>query len=90
LIARRSIALVYRPRLRAANKQTYVSGDYQVEGRRVLAPIFEEYGVDLIFNSPTIVDERSHPIRNNQVDLREGVVDLEGRLVDTRRMNTSR
>ena len=52
----------------------YVSGDYQVEQMRELCPVFEEYGVDLVFNSHTIVYERSHPIRNNEIDVDNGVI----------------
>jgi len=52
----------------------YVSGDYQVEQMRVLCPEFERHGVDLVFNSHTIVYERSHPIRDGGIDLQSGVV----------------
>ena len=52
----------------------YVSGDYQVKDMRVLCPVFEEYGVDLVFNSHTIVYERSHPLRDGQVDEKAGVI----------------
>ncbi len=52
----------------------YVSGDYQVEQLRVLCPIFEKYGVDIVFNSHNIVYERSHPLRNNRIDMQNGVV----------------
>ena len=52
----------------------YVSGDYQVEEMRVLCPVFEEHGVDIVFNSHTIVYERSHPLRDGRVDLDTGVV----------------
>lgn len=51
----------------------YVSGDYQVEDLRVLCPVFEEYGVDIVFNSHTIVYERSHPIRDGRVDFESGI-----------------
>jgi hypothetical protein len=52
----------------------YVSGGYQVEDLRQLCPIFEQYGVDLVFNSHTIVYERSHPLRGGKVDFDNGVV----------------
>lgn len=52
----------------------YVSGGYQVEDLRQLCPIFEQYGVDLVFNSHTIVYERSHPLREGKVDYQEGIV----------------
>lgn len=52
----------------------YVSGNFQVEKMRVLCPVFEKYGVDIVFNSHTIVYERSHPIRGGRVDLESGVI----------------
>lgn len=52
----------------------YVSGGYEVEELRQLCPILEKYGVDLVFNSHTIVYERSHPIRANQLSLEDGIV----------------
>ena len=52
----------------------YVSGDYQVEQMRDLAPHFERLGIDMVFNSHTIVYERSHPLRDNRLDLEHGVV----------------
>ena len=51
----------------------FVSADYQVEDMRVLCPVLEEYGVHVVFNSHTIVYERSHPIRNNRLDLENGI-----------------
>jgi hypothetical protein len=52
----------------------YVSGGYQVEDLRALCPVFEKYGVDLVFNSHTIVYERSHPLSAGKVDFDEGIV----------------
>ncbi|MGN7358449.1 metallophosphoesterase [Paenibacillus sp. SAF-054] len=52
----------------------YVSGGYQVEDLRKLNPIFEQYGVDVVFNSHTIVYERSHPLREGKVDYSDGIV----------------
>lgn len=52
----------------------YVSGGYQVEDLRQLCPIFEEYGVDVVFNSHTIVYERSWPLYADRVDADKGVV----------------
>lgn len=40
---------------------------------RVLCPIMEQYGVDVVFNSHTIVYERSHPLRNNTIDRQSGI-----------------
>jgi hypothetical protein len=52
----------------------YVSADYEVEQLRVLCPVLEAQGVDLVFNSHTIVYERSHPLRQGRVDLERGIV----------------
>ncbi|MFA6107973.1 MAG: metallophosphoesterase family protein [Candidatus Latescibacterota bacterium] len=52
----------------------YVSGDYQVEQMRAVCPVLERFGVDLVFNSHTIVYERSHPLRNGRVDPDGGIV----------------
>jgi acid phosphatase type 7 len=52
----------------------YVSGGYQVEDLRGLCPLMEQYGVDLVINSHTIVYERSHPIRNDKIDFENGIV----------------
>lgn len=38
----------------------FVSGDWQVDEMRKLCPVFEKYKVDVVFNSHTIVYERSH------------------------------
>ena len=52
----------------------YVSGDYQVDQMRALCPILEEHGVDLVFNSHTIVYERSHPLKNGRLDQESGTI----------------
>jgi len=52
----------------------YVSGDFQVEQMRALSPVLEKYGVDIVFNSHTLVYERSHPIKANKVDLDNGII----------------
>lgn len=52
----------------------YIAGGYQVEDLRQLCPIMEQYKVDLVFNSHTIVYERSHPIRDGKVDFDNGIV----------------
>ena len=51
----------------------YGSGNYQVEEMRVLCPLLEKYNVDLVFNSHTMVYERSHPLRDGKVDHCAGV-----------------
>ena len=45
----------------------YTSSIYDVRELRVLSPIFEEYGVDIVFNSHAIVYERSHPIKGGEL-----------------------
>ncbi|MFK7691580.1 metallophosphoesterase [Paenibacillus sp. HJGM_3] len=52
----------------------YVSGSYQVEAMRALCPVLERHGVDLVFNSHTIVYERSHPLRADRLDYEDGIV----------------
>lgn len=52
----------------------YISGGYQVDALRELCPILEQYGVDLVLNSHTIVYERSHPLRENRIDYDQGIV----------------
>jgi hypothetical protein len=52
----------------------YVSGDYEVAEMRAICPVLERFGVDLVFNSHTIVYERSHPLRQGRLDLQSGIV----------------
>ncbi|MDA0746510.1 MAG: metallophosphoesterase family protein [bacterium] len=52
----------------------YVSGDYQVEEMRILSPVLEKHGVDLVFTSHTIVYERSHPLTANKLDTESGII----------------
>ena len=52
----------------------YVSGDYEVAQMREICPVLERFGVDLVFNSHTIVYERSHPLRHGRLDLEAGIV----------------
>lgn len=51
----------------------YVSGFYEVPLLRKLSSIFEKYNVNLVFNSHTIVYERSHPIRDGKISINDGV-----------------
>jgi len=41
--------------------------------REVLAPVFEQYGVDIVFNGHDHLYERSYPMRSGQVDLQRGI-----------------
>lgn len=54
----------------------YVSADFEVDALRELCPVFEKYGVDFVVTSHTIVYERSHPIRSNQIDHDDGTIYL--------------
>ena len=46
----------------------YCSSWYDVRELQVLTPLFEKYDVDIVFNSHAILYERSHPIKNNQLN----------------------
>jgi len=50
----------------------YTSSIYDVPELKCLCPIFEKYGVDIVFNSHAIVYERSHPITAGKVS-KDGV-----------------
>ena len=41
---------------------------------RLFCPIIEKYGVDIVFNSHTIIYERSHPLRAGKVDKNAGTI----------------
>lgn len=43
---------------------------------RVLSPLFEKYGVDIVFNGHVHNYERSYPIKNNKIDMKQGVIYL--------------
>jgi len=45
----------------------YTSAWFTVRDLQLLAPIFEAYGVDIVFNSHAVIYERTHPIRNGAV-----------------------
>jgi len=45
----------------------YTSSIFDVPQLQVLAPIFEKYGVDVVFNSHAIVYDRSHPVKGGKV-----------------------
>jgi len=44
------------------------------EKMKVLAPVFEQYNVDVVFNGHIHAYERSYPLRNNKIDEENGVV----------------
>ncbi|MFN8626002.1 MAG: metallophosphoesterase family protein [Candidatus Binatia bacterium] len=41
--------------------------------RQLLSPLFEQYGVDLVFNGHDHLYERSYPMRAGKVDLKHGI-----------------
>lgn len=45
----------------------YTSSTWDVRELQILVPLFEKYGVDVVFNSHAIVYERSHPIREGRI-----------------------
>jgi hypothetical protein len=51
----------------------YTSTTWAGNVLRPLSEIFEKYNVDIVFTSHAIVYERSHPIRNDSIDLSNGV-----------------
>ena len=52
------------------------SSYYKEGGRRtnVLCPLFEQHGVDMVFNGHVHSYERTYPLRNNEVDEDNGIV----------------
>ena len=51
----------------------YFAGNFETAVLRPLGKVFEEYDVDIVFNSHAVVYERSHPIRNDVIDYSKGV-----------------
>jgi len=45
----------------------YTSAIFGHNELKVLCPLFEKYGVDIVFNSHAIVYERSHPIKEDRI-----------------------
>lgn len=46
----------------------YTSSIYDVRELEILAPLFEKYNVDIVFNSHAIVYERSHPVKEGMIN----------------------
>ena len=44
------------------------------EKMRILSPLFEKYGVDIVFNGHVHNYERSYPLKNNKIDMENGVI----------------
>ena len=41
---------------------------------KFLSPLFEKYGVDIVFNGHIHNYERSYPLKNDKVDMKKGIV----------------
>ena len=52
----------------------YCSNNCQIEQTRVLCPLFEEYGVDVVYNAHATIYERFHPLKGGQCAQEGGVV----------------
>lgn len=54
----------------------YCSNNCEIADTRVLCPLFEEHGVDIVYNAHATLYERFHPLRGGRYDSRNGVVYL--------------
>jgi hypothetical protein len=52
----------------------YCSNICEISKTRVLCPLFEKYGVDVVYNAHATMYERFHPITNGKYDSKNGVV----------------
>ncbi len=52
----------------------YCSSDCEISRTRVLCPLFEEYGVDIVYNAHATRYERFHPLTEGRYDAANGVV----------------
>ena len=52
----------------------YCSSSCEIQGTRVLCPVFERHGVDVVFNAHATRYERSHPLTGGRYDGAGGVV----------------
>lgn len=52
---------------------SFQSDPQSLKLRQVLGPVFEQHGVDIVFNGHDHVYERSYPMRAGKVDLRRGI-----------------
>ncbi len=52
----------------------YCSNIFEIAGTRVLCPLFEKYGVDIVYNAHATMYERSYPLTDGKYDSQNGVV----------------
>ena len=52
----------------------YCSNNCEIPATRVLCPLFERYGVDIVYTAHATIYERFHPLRGGQYDSENGVV----------------
>lgn len=52
----------------------YCSNNCEVPATRVLCPLFERYGVDIVYTAHATIYERFHPLRGGRYDSEQGVV----------------
>ncbi len=52
----------------------YCSSDCEIAGTRVLCPLFEQYGVDVVYNAHATRYERFYPLRGGRYDSNNGVI----------------
>ena len=52
----------------------YCSNNCEIPATRVLCPLFERYGVDIVYTAHATVYERFHPLRGGRYDSEKGVV----------------
>ncbi len=51
----------------------YCSNNCEIPATRVLCPLFERYGVDIVYTAHATIYERFHPLRNGQYNSAGGV-----------------
>ncbi len=52
----------------------YCSNNCEIPATRVLCPLFERYGVDIVYTAHATIYERFHPLRGGRYDSENGVV----------------
>jgi len=52
---------------------SFQSDPQSIQLRQTLSPVFEKYGVDIVFNGHDHLYERSYPMRGGKVDLKRGI-----------------
>ncbi len=52
----------------------YCSNNCEIPATRALCPLFERYGVDIVYTAHATIYERFHPLRGGQYDSENGVI----------------